>query len=218
MFLLSQNVAVSSDVIVSRKYPKIFRWDQKKCAQRTNAAQAAPTEIAQARPSSFMDAVCVTFTPASRQEASSGSVSAGSASSARITSSARPYRSAFFTCLMPTTLLCSMCSSIAGHPHVFARQDSRGHTHARMNYSRINEFRQQDLCLPERKFSIFSAFATLFPQLAQCPKTIRAPLSAPYGFFHPCRPAKSALTRPLPSSPRFQKPHRVSRPQTRNKI
>ena len=104
MFLLSQDVAVSSDVIVSRKYPKIFRWDQKKCAQRTNAAQAAPTEIAQARPSSFMDAVCVTFTPASRQEASSGSVSAGSASSARITSSARPSRSAFFTCLMPTTL------------------------------------------------------------------------------------------------------------------
>ena len=129
-----------------------------------------------------------------------------------------PSRSAFFTCLMPTTLLCSMCSSIAGHPHVFARQDSRGHTHARMNYSRINEFRQQDLCLPERKFSIFSAFATLFPQLAQCPKTIRAPLSAPYGFFHPCRPVKSALTRPLPSSPRFQKPRRVSRPQTRNKI
>ena len=143
---------------------------------------------------------------------------AGSFQRLRITSSARPSRSAFFTCLMPTTLLCSMCSSIAGHPHVFARQDSRGHTHARMNYSRINEFRQQDLCLPERKFSIFSAFATLFPQLAQCPKTIRAPLSAPYRFSHPYRPAKSALTRPLPSSPRFQKPRRVSRPQTRNKI
>ena len=117
-----------------------------------------------------MDAVRVVGTPASRHAPSKGSISAGSASSARITSSARPSRSAFFTCLMPTTFLDSRCSSTVGHPHVFARQDSRGHTHARMNYSRINEIRQLYLCPGKRKFSIFSAIARLSPASAQSPK------------------------------------------------
>lgn len=117
-----------------------------------------------------MDAVRVVGTPASRHAPSKGSISAGSASSARITSSARPSRSAFFTCLMPTTFLDSRCSSTVGHPHVFARQDSRGHTHARMNYSRINEIRQLYLCPEKRKFSIFSAIARLSPASAQSPK------------------------------------------------
>ena len=117
-----------------------------------------------------MDAVRLVGTPASRHAPSKGSISAGSASSARITSSARPSRSAFFTCLMPTTFLDSRCSSTVGHPHVFARQDSRGHTHARMNYSRINEIRQLYLCPEKRNFSIFSAIAKLSPPSAQSPK------------------------------------------------
>ena len=146
-----------------------------------------------------MDAVRVVGTPASRHAPSKGSISAGSASSARITSSARPSRSAFFTCLMPTTFLDSRCSSTVGHPHVFARQDSRGHTHARMNYSRINEIRQLYLCPEKRKFSIFSAIARLSPASAQSPKRPRAPLSISRGF-----PQK--------------KPRRVLRPQAQNKI
>ena len=146
-----------------------------------------------------MDAARVVGTPASRHAPSKGSISAGSASSARITSSARPSRSAFFTCLMPTTFLDSRCSSTVGHPHVFARQDSRGHTHARMNYSRINEIRQLYLCPEKRKFSIFSAIARLSPASAQSPKRHRAPLSISRGF-----PQK--------------KPRRVLRPQAQNKI
>ena len=146
-----------------------------------------------------MDAVRVVGTPASRHAPSKGSISAGSASSARITSSARPSRSAFFTCLMPTTFLDWRCSSTVGHPHVFARQDSRGHTHARMNYSRINEIRQLYLCPEKRKFSIFSAIARLSPASAQSPKRHRAPLSISRGF-----PQK--------------KPRRVLRPQAQNKI
>ena len=129
-----------------------------------------------------MDAVRVVGTPASRHAPSKGSISAGSASSARITSSARPSRKAFFTCLMPTTFLDWRCSSTVGHPHVFARQDSRGHTHARMNYSRINEIRQLYLCPEKRKFSIFSAIARLSPASAQSPKRHRAPLSISRGF------------------------------------
>ena len=146
-----------------------------------------------------MDAACFVGTSASRQASSKGSISAGSASSARITSSARPSRKAFFTCLMPTTFLDSQCSSTVGHPHVFARQDSRGHTHARMNYSRINEIRQLYLCPEKRKFSIFSAIARLSPASAQSPRRHRAPLSISRGF-----PQK--------------KPRRVLRPQAQNKI
>ena len=146
-----------------------------------------------------MDAACFVGTPASRQASSKGSISAGSASSARITSSARPSRSAFFTCLMPTTFLDSRCSSTVGHPHVFARQDSRGHTHARMNYSRINEIRQLYLCPEKRKFSIFSVIARLSPASAQSPKA-------------------SAYLCPYPTDSRAEKPRRVLRPQAQNKI
>ena len=146
-----------------------------------------------------MDAVRVVGTPASRHAPSKGSISAGSASSARITSSARPSRKAFFTCLMPTTFLDSQCSSTVGHPHVFARQDSRGHTHARMNYSRINEIRQLYLCPEKRKFSIFSVIARLSPASAQSPKA-------------------SAYLCPYPTDSRAEKPRRVLRPQAQNKI
>ncbi len=146
-----------------------------------------------------MDAVRVVGTPASRHAPSKGSISAGSASSARITSSARPSRKAFFTCLMPTTFLDWRCSSTVGHPHVFARQDSRGHTHTSMNYSRINEIRQLYLCPEKRKFSIFSAIARLSPASAQSPKRHRAPLSISRGF---------------PQN----KPRRVLHPQAQNKI
>ena len=146
-----------------------------------------------------MDAACFVGTSASRQASSKGSISAGSASSARITSSARPSHKAFFTCLMPTTFLDSQCSSTVGHPHVFARQDSRGHTHARMNYSRINEIRQLYLCPEKRKFSIFSAIARLSPASAQSPKA-------------------SAYLCPYPTDSRVKKPRRVLRPQAQNKI
>ena len=146
-----------------------------------------------------MDAVCFAGTPASRQASSKGSISAGSASSARITSSARPSRKAFFTCLMPTTFLDWRCSSTVGHPHVFARQDSRGHTHASMNYSRINEIRQLYLCPEKRNFSIFSAIARLSPASAQSPKA-------------------SAYLCPYPTDSRAEKPRRVLRPQAQNKI
>ena len=146
-----------------------------------------------------MDAACFVGTPASRQASSKGSISAGSASPARITSSARPSRKAFFTCLMPTTFLDWRCSSTVGHPHIFARQDSRGHTHASMNYSRINEIRQLYLCPEKRKFSIFSVIARLSPASAQSPKA-------------------SAYLCPYPTDSRAEKPRRVLRPQAQNKI
>ncbi len=150
-----------------------------------------------------MDAVCFAGTPASRQASSKGSISAGSASSARITSSARPSRKAFFTCLMPTTFLDSQCSSTVGHPHVFARQDSRGHTHARMNYSRINEIRQLYCARKKENFQFFLQLQGFHPPRHNHQKHLRT-------FVHiPRIPAQKSLAE-------FCTPHpsrRVLRPQ-----
>ena len=68
------------------------------------AAAAAPTSMPQALPSSAMECTQVICMRLAAHSSSRGSVTAGSASSARKTCWAVPPRTAFFSCLAPTTI------------------------------------------------------------------------------------------------------------------